>query len=266
MPDPIWRRIAEDLRVKIENGELGSSGQPLPSELELRAEYKASRNTVRDAVKWLMSRGLVETRPGQGTYVVQAIDPFVTSLTAEHSPGVSQTTSYASEVAASGGRKATVSVPRIEVQTPTGVVADQLGLTDTDSVVIRHQQRYIDDIPWSLQTTHYPMSFVERGATDLLVPQDKPDGVVHYLGEKLGIRQTGWTDIMQVRAPDSVESAFFGLPDDGRVAVIEIRRTAFDHDKKPFRITITTYPADRNQFTVTVMDNTEGVSESAESG
>jgi GntR family transcriptional regulator len=265
MPDPIWRRIAEDLRIKIENGELGSGGQPLPSELELREEYQASRNTVRDAVKWLITRGLVETRPGQGTYVVQAIDPFVTSLTGEQSPGVSQSTSYASEVEAFS-RKATVSVPRIEVQTPTGVVADQLGLTERDSVVIRHQQRYIDDIPWSLQTTFYPMSFVERGATDLLVPQDKPDGVVHYLGEKLGIRQTGWTDIMQVRAPDSVESDFFGLPDDGRVAVIEIRRTAFDHEKKPFRITITTYPADRNQFTVTVVDNTEGTSESAETG
>ena len=42
MPDPIWRRIAEDLRVKIENGELGSGGQPLPSELELRDEYQAN--------------------------------------------------------------------------------------------------------------------------------------------------------------------------------------------------------------------------------
>lgn len=252
MPDPIWRRIAEDLRVKIETGELGSGGKALPSELELRDEYRASRNTVRDAVKWLISRGLVETRPGQGTYVVQAIDPFVTSLTAEHSPGVSQTTTYASEVA---GRKATVSDPRIEVQKATGVVAEQLSLTEDDSVVSRHQRRFIDDIAWSLQTTFYPMDFVVRGATELLVPQDKPEGVVQYLAEKLGIRQTGWTDIMQVRAPDEVESDFFGLPDDGRVAVIEIRRTAIDQDKKPFRITITTYPADRNQFTVTVVEN-----------
>jgi GntR family transcriptional regulator len=266
MPDPIWRRIAEDLRVKIENGELGSGGQPLPSELELRDEYQASRNTVRDAVKWLINRGLVETRPGQGTYVVQAIDPFVTSLTAEQSPGVSQTTTYASEVAASGGRKATVSIPRIEVQKATGVVARQLGLTEDESVVSRHQQRFIDEIPWSLQTTFYPMSFVVRGATELLIPQDVPEGVVQYLAKELGIRQTGWTDIIQVRAPDTVESGFFGLPDDGRVAVIEIRRTAFDQDRKPFRITITTYPADRNQFTVTVADNTEGASESAKTG
>jgi GntR family transcriptional regulator len=251
MPDPMWRRIAGDLRVKIERGELGSGGQ-LPSEQELRDEYQASRNTVRDAVKWLIGRGLVETRPGQGTYVMQAIDPFVTSLTGDQSTGVSQTTSYASEVA---GRKATVGEPRIEVQKAAGVVAEQLGLAGGDSVVSRHQQRFIDDFPWSMQTTFYPMSFVERGAIDLLVPQDRPDGVVKYLGEKLGIRQTGWTDVIEVRAPDTDESSFFRLPDDGRVPVIEIRRTAVDQDRKPFRITITTYPADRNQFTVTVVDN-----------
>jgi GntR family transcriptional regulator len=247
----MWRRIAEDLRVKIDKGELGAGGEPLPPEMMLRDQYGASRNTVRDAVKWLIARGLVETRPGQGTYVVQAIDPFVTSLTADQSTGVSQTTAYASEVK---GRKATVSEPRIEVQNATGVVAEQLRLTETDAVVSRHQQRFIDDIPWSLQTTFYPMSFVHRGASDLLVPQDKPGGVVQYLAEKLGIRQTGWTDIIEVRAPDGADSAFFGLADDGRVAVIEIRRTAFDQDKKPFRITITTYPADRNRFTVTVTD------------
>jgi len=253
MADPIWRRIAEDLRVKIENGELGAGGQSLPSELELRELYSASRNTVRDAVKWLIARGLVETRPGQGTYVVQAIDPFVTSLTAHQSTGVSQTTTYASEVE---GRKATVSAPRIEVQNATGVVGEQLGLTAEDSVLSRHQQRFIDDIPWSLQTTFYPWSFVESGATELLTPQDKPDGVVQYLAEKLGIRQSGWTDIIEVRPPNADESGFFGLADDGRIAVIEIRRTAIDQDKKPFRITITTYPADRNRFTVTVVDDT----------
>ena len=79
MPDPMYRQIAEDLRQKIESGELGH-GDQLPTELELREQYDASRNTVRDAVKWLITRGLVETRPGQGTFVVEKIDPFVTTL------------------------------------------------------------------------------------------------------------------------------------------------------------------------------------------
>ena len=66
MADPIYRRIADQLRSEIESGELGRGSQ-LPSELQLRERFDASRNTVRDAVKSLVGLGLVETRPGQGT-------------------------------------------------------------------------------------------------------------------------------------------------------------------------------------------------------
>ena len=78
MSNPMYRQIAEDLRAKIESGEL-APGTRLRTELELREDYDASRNTVRDAIKWLTNLGLVETRPGQGTFVVQKIAPFVTN-------------------------------------------------------------------------------------------------------------------------------------------------------------------------------------------
>ena len=95
MPDPMYRRIADDLRAQIESGELGRGGQ-LPTELELRDRYDASRNTIRDAIKWLINRGLVETRPGQGTFVVEKIDPFVTNLSAELESGFGgESTAYA---------------------------------------------------------------------------------------------------------------------------------------------------------------------------
>ncbi len=80
MPDPMCRQIAGDLRQKIESGELGHGAQ-LPAELQLRAQYDASGNTVRDAVNWLIGMRLVETRPGHGTFVAEKIDPFVTTLT-----------------------------------------------------------------------------------------------------------------------------------------------------------------------------------------
>jgi GntR family transcriptional regulator len=62
MANPMYRQIAEDLRGRIESGEL-APGRQLPTELELRESYSASRNTVRDAIKWLTSLGLVTTRP-----------------------------------------------------------------------------------------------------------------------------------------------------------------------------------------------------------
>ena len=67
MADPMYRQIAEDLRTRIEAGEL-APGSQLPTELELRERYNASRNTVREAIKWLTPLGLVEVRPGQGTF------------------------------------------------------------------------------------------------------------------------------------------------------------------------------------------------------
>ncbi|MGO9080628.1 MAG: GntR family transcriptional regulator [Streptosporangiaceae bacterium] len=249
MPDPMYRQIAEDLLHKIDSGDLGRGGKPLPTELELREEYDSSRNTVRDAMKWLISRGVVETRPGKGTFVVEKINPFVTPLDVQSGFG-SEGRTYLSAVEA-GLRKADVSDPRIEVQQATGMVASELMLPEGTNVVSRHQRRFIDDTPWSLQTSFYPMRYVEQGAVDLLKAEDMADGTVRYLEQVLNVKQAGWQDKIIVRAPDMVESAFFRLPDDGRIAVFELQRTAFDGDGQPIRVTVTTYPADRNQFVVT---------------
>ena len=258
MPEPMYRHIAEDLRAQIESGAL-ARGSQLPTELELRERYEASRNTVRDAMKWLMNLGLVETRPGQGTFVVEKIDPFVTTLVTDVNPLSSdketglggEGTAYAAEVSAQG-RKATDSNLRIEIQQATGVVAEELQIPEGTPVVSRHQQRLIDGTPYSLQTTFYPMRLVERGAVRLIQAEDMRTGVVPYLEEALGIKQVGWRDRITVRAPDSTEAAFFRLPEDGRIAIFETLRTGYDDTSRPLRLTITTYPADRNQFVINV--------------
>jgi GntR family transcriptional regulator len=247
MPEPMYRHIAEDLRQQVESGAL-AHGSQLPTELELQEQYNASRNTVRDAVKLLIIRGLVETRPGQGTFVVEKIDPFVTTVKPETGFGLGES-AYASEVA-ERQRKPTDSVPRVEVQQANDLVASELELKAGSTVVSRHQQRWIGEIPWSLQTSFYPMRLVEQGATDILAAVSIRDGVADYLAEKLGIKQVGWRDKITVRALRADEAAFFKLSDDGRVAVFEIHRTSFDESGRPIRLTTTIYPADRNQFVV----------------
>lgn len=246
----MYRLIAEDLREKIESGQL-PGGSQLPTELELREQYDASRNTVRDAVKWLMTRGLVETRPGQGTFVVEKIDPYITVLTGEVYESAQQGDIYIKEVEAKR-RKPKTTAPRLEIQRAEGVVAEELRITGDDSVVSRHQQRYIDGIPFSLQTSFYPMSLVEKGAVRLIQAPDIKEGTVAYLGKKLGLSQAGYRDKITVRVPDATETNFFKLPDDGRVVVFEVRRTAFDELGNPFRLTVSIYPADRNEFAVNV--------------
>src|SRR5690348_7350146 len=126
--EPLYRMIAEDLRRKIESGELPKeSGGPLPTEAELQKDFGASRNTIRDAIKWLVSLDLVETRPGQGTFVVEKPAPFVTTLTGDPTSGGGEHTVYLAEVAADG-RRPTSSQPRVEIQQATRVVARALRL------------------------------------------------------------------------------------------------------------------------------------------
>jgi GntR family transcriptional regulator len=250
MPDPIWRQIAEDLRQKIESGELGRDGKALPSEIELRDQYDASRNTVRDAVKWLVTRGLVVTRPGQGTFVVKEIDPFVTTLTGVGSGLEAESPAYLSEIK-NQRRDAVVSIPRVEIQQAAGLVASELHLASGTTILSRHQERFIDGTAWSLQTSFYPMRLVEQGASQLIQAADISDGAVAYIEGVLNIKQAGWVDRFTVRAPDRRETEFFSLPDDGRIAVIELIRTGYDESGAPLRVTVTTYPADRNQFVLT---------------
>ena len=256
MAEPMYRMIADDLQRKIDSGEL-AEGSQLPTETELRDQYGASRNTVRDAIKWLMNRGLVETRPGQGTFVVEKIDPFVTTLTGNPVStsggeyGGGEYSVYLAEVKAYG-RTPTSSDPRVEIQWASDVIAQALRLGEGAQVVSRHQQRFIDGTPWSLQTTFYPMSLVERGATRLILPTDITEGALAYLARECDLKRVGYRDTISVRSPDENEARFFRLPADGRVSVFEIHRVGFDEEGNRIQLTITVYPADRNRFRINV--------------
>ena len=279
MADPLYRRIAEELREQIESGRLRRSDQ-LPTEGELSKQFQASRNTIREAVKSLISLGLVETRPGQGIFVTERPDPLVTTLTADRATGLGggEGAAYLSEVKWRNPRS---TVPRVELQTAAGEIAVRLGVKVGTPLVSRHERRFVnrkrrrasdsgsdrsggkgktqeepdpmgDEAPWSLQTSFYPRSFAMRGAEGLLDNADIREGTVKYLEETLGIKQIGYRDWITLRAPDANEIAFFRLPPDGRVPVFEIFRTAFDQSGKPMRVTVTIFPADRNQFIIDV--------------
>ena len=250
MADPMYRQIADDLRRQIESGDL-APGTQLKTELELQDKYAASRNTVRDAIKWLIIRGLVEARPGQGRFVVEKVVPFVTTLTGDPKTSGSEGNTYTVEVEAEL-RQPMATVPRVEVMRADWDFASELKLEEGVTVVSRHQQRFIDGTPWSLQTSFYPMPLIERGASRLLQAVDIEEGTVSYLREQLGIHQVGYRDTITVRAPDETERRFFRLPDDGHVCMIEARRTAYSDDSSPIRLTVSVYPADRNILAVNV--------------
>src|SRR5262249_34986481 len=147
-------------------------------------------------------------------------------------------------------RKATTSDPVVGVQKANPAVAASLRIPEGSDVIFRHQERMVDERPWSLQTSFYPRSLADR-APRLLDTDDIGEGAVDYLRSR-GIEQAGYRDSIEVRKPDAIETDFFGIPSDGRVEVTEIYRVAFDQHYNRVRLTITLYRADRNRFVINV--------------
>ncbi|MFC4105920.1 winged helix-turn-helix domain-containing protein [Micromonospora zhanjiangensis] len=70
MPDPQWQRLANELRIMIESGEL-APGTKLPSFAHLQQEYGVASSVVRQAVLALEAQGYVEGVRGSGVFVAE---------------------------------------------------------------------------------------------------------------------------------------------------------------------------------------------------
>jgi GntR family transcriptional regulator len=256
MADPMYKTIAQDLRDQILSGHL-KPGEQLPTELELRERYdNASRNTVRDAIKLLAAQNMVTTKPGAGTFVRrETIEPFVTTLTAattETGLGGGEGDRAFSEVQ-ERGKEPSASIPRVEPMLAPDYIAARLNIAEGTEIITRRQERFIDRRPWSIQLTAYPMRLVDEGATDLQRAIDIEGGAVAYLERTLKRVQVGHRDRIFVRPSAPEETTFFRLPDDGRVQMLSVVRTAYmegPQGPEPFRVTFTVFPADRNQFVI----------------
>lgn len=242
---PMYQQIAEAIRRQIEDGEL-ERGQQLPTELELRERFGASRNTVRDAIKRLSGLGLVESKPGRGTFVTTKVEPFVVTMSADPETGFGGEGALYLDQVSAAHRVSRSTQPQVEMQVPPEEVRLRLRLPEGSQTVLRHQQRFIDEIPWSLQSSYYPMEFITRGATRLLLANKIEPAAVDYLAESLGLRHLSYRDWITARQPDEYEQRFFDIAPD--TAVFVLYRTAFDQNKDPMRVMVCTFPADRNQF------------------
>jgi GntR family transcriptional repressor for pyruvate dehydrogenase complex len=78
----VFEQIEQQIEQRILSGEL-RSGDRLPTERELAEQFHASRTAVREAMKSLAQKGLVDMRPGRGTIVIDG-----TSRAMRHSLGL----------------------------------------------------------------------------------------------------------------------------------------------------------------------------------
>lgn len=71
--EKVYEKVIEQIKSMIYNGEL-RKGDKLPSERTLKKQLNVSRASIREAFSALEMIGLIESRPGKGTFIKEQAD------------------------------------------------------------------------------------------------------------------------------------------------------------------------------------------------
>lgn len=238
---PLYRRIADDLRAAIRDGELPPGAQ-LPTEPELEQQYGVSRNTVRLAIALLVNEGLLDRAPRRGTTVRETatLTYYATRAESAERPAREPGDAFVDEVRGQGRQP----TQTFELQlVPAAVeVASRLRLDENATTVLRRLLRYVDGRPWSIQNSYYPVDIAEQAG--LTEPQNIPEGTVRRMAAH-GHIEVGYIDEIATRMPTPDETQFLQLS--VGVPVLVYARTTYT-DVRPLRLTMTTFAGDRNRL------------------
>jgi len=235
---PKYQEIADKLRAQINSGAL-APGQRLPSEPDLAAEYDASRNTVRLAIALLINQGLVVSRQGLGTFVLEPTKPFTALLSRVHALPSEQHASHALPVVSPAADESEMVRLQVETAWASPSVAEKLDISAGDPVVVRRSQYFIGEVPWQLINSYYPSDLAK--GTGLEQAGEIEAGSIEMLSE-LGYPQQAFVDEIGSRMPNAREFDFFKLA--SGTPVLVVNRTSYSADRA-IRLTRYIYRGDR---------------------
>jgi GntR family transcriptional regulator len=250
---PPSRRIADELRARINRGEL-EPGTKLPSERELAQLYAAARNTAREAIGILANEGLVDVQHGRGAFV-RTHPPLLLRLESRYSRTLREETGlspYRAEVTRQG-RTPNVECRSIKRVQPPGRIADRLGVrADAKSVVRRENWYFSDGDPVQVGITFIPWRIASGSVLARQV--NMGPGSIYARLEELGHQIARAREEVNARMPTPEEGRGLAIPPG--VPVIEVMHTSYDREGRPFEVTQFVMRADLSglEYTFAVED------------
>lgn len=251
---PIHLRIADELRMQIERGDL-HPGASLPTLAEIADQWSCSLNSARGAVALLRSQGLITS--GRGKAPTVRIPPRRAVRSSERHQIEKDLALRPEAERAQLGEAETNHAMSIQEQrfsstysisTADEDVAQALGINVGDQT-LRRQFAAVDprtEHQLSFSVSHIPLHLVE-GNPALLDGSNEPwpGGTQHQL-LTVGVEVMCIVDEVTARMPTTVEVQLWDLPDG--VPLIFCRRISLDAANRPVEISDAYYPADRTEL------------------
>lgn len=222
---PRHLQIQRVLRGRIESGEW-ERGRPIPTEMELLAEFGVSRTTIREALGVLTRDGLIARHRGRGSFVQPRLDApaAVTNLIF--------------------GYQAQIKVIATETIPAPAHIVGPLGLSRGKPVTRLVRLEIVDGAPLAVVVNFMDTSLGERiRARDLT-----RISLLEFLRDRLGVRLGAIHQSISARLPD-VETAGL-LETDLTQPVLAVRLVVTDVAARPVEVSDAFYRADRYRYEV----------------
>ena len=251
---PIQLRIADDIRMRIERGEL-PPGASLPTLAELSQKWSCSTAAARGAINLLKAQGLITA--GRGKAPIVRIPPARVVRSSERHQAEKDLAIRPERERASFGEAETnlkMSIDQQEFSARYDTISAGEELAEilevpADEPLLRRRFDAVDRSTGRLlssSVSYIPRRLVEANPA-LLDEHNEPwpGGTQHQL-LTVGIEIVCMVDVVTARMPTTVESQMWGLPDG--VPLVFCRRIAIDTSNKPIEISDANYPADRTEL------------------
>jgi GntR family transcriptional regulator len=229
--DPVYLRVLDDLRSQIREGTL-PPGARVPSRAAIMTRYGVGETAAKHALAVLATEGLIEPRPGSGSYVRQP--PVVRRLDHDRlqipgSPfGLDEAALPSAADGQSQARRLTWEHYSERVPPPPHI-ARRLRTQPDDRVMRTKYVLRADGSPVQMATSYEPMEIT--AGTPVLLPEEGPlagRGVIARMGA-IGLRVDQVIEEISTRPPHSAEAASLAIPTG--TPVLHIERTHLAGDR-----------------------------------
>ena len=232
-PVPLYFQVAEQISDAIKRGEL-PPGSRLDNEIQLAARLGLSRPTIRQAIQYLVDKGLLVRKRGVGTQVVHGQVKRTVELT-----------SLYDDLRRAGQNPAT----RVLTLTPTPAdeqIATTLGVTPGTDVLHLRRLRYATGQPLAILHNWLP-----QGLTTL-TPQNLESRGLYELLRSAGVRLRVANQRIGARAATAAEARLLG--ERRGAPLLTMLRTTYDDQGRAVEHGSHVYRASHYALEVTLVE------------
>lgn len=231
---PLYMLIKEKIEADMHSGKL-KSGDRLPSEIVLAAEFKVSRETVRSAIRLLEENGKVYVKHGVGTFVVNPLPKTPNSL--EQLMSVTSMIKYAG---LEDGEKR----EKIKLEKPTEEWRNLLQLKEDEEVIIHERIRTANDEPVVFSQNVIAESLVKKK----MINQGSIGSLFDYLKKECNIDIARATT--EIVVPLHTDRNCHKLLIHPETTVLLLKQLHYDHQNRPVLYSLDYFRNDVFTFTV----------------